>query len=732
MDTPFDTARLTRSMRETLPRMRVADTTGMEHLVNLFDAAWLWHGGASVLQYNADGMCFSQSRVQTLANGQRRPFKVITCVPLAETAGFYFEEGDHLSLREALANVESVVFRRRGYRRSTFLGNLRQLSAEFPQLHTVQLDGIYGQMTVDLSVSPIRVLQIRSCNEIHYVKLGPATAKATMEDCGSLELVVGTNDVHVTVYSCAELLSLVGIAHVSAAMCRKLVDIPSLNVETSMIGPGCNALRLWGLKPRTFMPLVEEQSLSSGDKAEILKRKESQLVAAFTERMRRELGTNIAMLNIRPTKSLCLLFDREHVVLCDEAVWETLYQERLRTIGAISTLTAQAEDESQLPVAAAGRFDLYIYDPEINLADDDDDPDGHIYIQPHGSNLQASRFGGDDMDMAELAASNIPLKELIEILCEPSVQGHTRLYSVRRHACDVTLIGDVPFTPELQAALGFFNARKSVLFIEKNNIITAVRLNYETFCSVQIEQCPALRLVRAGLFVQRLCVRDCPSVLLIQQPLVRTFITKAVQCGSLVGLFGIWKQIYVQDCPKLRLLQGPVSIKSGISVGPGCPSLPWPEVAMVLSQKAVFLPLLADRALSALYMQDKTLSGLSDADPNKAEFLRQVELFETSARVEDYYAPRSTIVYPQASGTYTCLSPGRAGTRPANVFVAGEYRTSRRIRTELSQIALPAVAVTLTVAKQSPSMTNSFLPRHIWHHIADFLTPSLFESHDDD
>lgn len=743
---PFDSTLLTRSIQLVIHDANVADITGIEHLINTNDANSLATSNTAMLQYNPAGPCLVRTRMQTLLKGQSREYRDIKCVQPADSPGFFHEEGEYTTLGAALNDVKCATFRRRPRNNCTFIGNLRQLSIDFPRLHTVTLHDVWGQVSVDLSVSPIRCIYIAYCNDIEYVKLGAATSRAVITGCDSIKLVVGSSDeVSVTTYNCMSLVSLVGISNVIAAECAALVDIPSLDLTTSMIGPRCNALRLWRLPPTVFLPpgrpsiatLMLQVPLPV-DKLEAEQRLEdieSRLQVDMARRIQENLGSaHPPEFRLRTTPSLCLLYKGEQAVLCRKEKWDKLYAEYIHNRIEMRELSDQAATAlAATPVALPpDRFDFYISDPNANEPDTDRDQgyDTAIFIRPHGSNVQGSRSAMYGMDEAELAATNISFKELKEILCEPSIPGQTRSFVIRRHECRVVLLGDIPFTREFHAALSLFSAQSAPLYIEKNNVITSLNMNYETFHSVTIRTCPALRHVQVGIFTSNLKIQECPSLLFIHQPLIRAHKASVVKCESLVGVFGNWGRLYVQDCPALQRLPYPVSRTSRISVGPGCPRVPWPDESVFLSNKAVFLPLLVDPVMSALYMQDTALSDVPDDNPNKAEFLRQVELFETSARDGSYSRideledqGRPITVYPQRGGTYTYLSP--PGRNSAVVYVAGDYTSTPRIRTELSRVALYSVASMMVTARQVRNVTNAALPFHIWHHIADFIVPFL-------
>lgn len=727
-------------MRDSLPGWNVPDIAGFDYLVNSYQASQddgtISYDPNSIVSLEAS---FALIRVHTI----------------------YLNSYGTTPLVSALQTVKRAVLSYNNVGGRPRLGNLRQLSIDFRMLQVIELVNIIGMPTLDLTVTSAIDVIVRGTNDLCYIHIGPTVRCVTVDDCRKVEQVVAPMgyEGEVTTFQCPELLSVVGVSALIAMECKQLCDVPSLNISRSTIGPGCNSLNFFWLAPTAYLfdtrtdlgatsssqfflrQLAEDVAtrLTNAQQYEYVQMRIDAIFTACTNLIRSRIEHDVRLPRIGNTAP-SVIVNGEHSVFCSREQWEKIctnqagIEKKAAALFAATSSESIAIDEAAAVAVDVFKFDLYVYDTEVG-SDWPYDESKCIIIVPHGSSLTPRRLSRyADMEFYVLAASGISERELVELLCEPVMKGNL-LYSVRRQMCDIAVVGDIPWTRELQFGLGYFEANETTLYLEQNAIITSLLLDYEHFNSVEIRECPSLRCMRVGLFNMQINISRCDSLQVIYSPVsttVKGYIS-AYNCPKLAGIFGRRECMFAYNCPLLQFLPCPVAPNSKISIGPGCPLVPFPDEVVQDDHYSVeTLPLLADTELSATYMQDKDLF-LKEAlagNAVKAEFVRQANLFEQSRnRFDDsrhndsHYGFPTRIVYPQPVGAFTWL----ATTTQVKVYHPVCFVGSRTDLTKALKSNLhPALFTTIASAKRNKQMMpRPFLPAEMWDIIAGFMIPTV-------
>ena len=729
-------------MRESLPGWNVPDIAGFDYVVNTYEA--IMDDGEFSYDPN------SNVAVATNHDWIR-----------AHHIGLGYRGQPTSPLSTALQNVKRVAlfYDRRG-RDPSRIGNLRQLTMDFQMLQTIHLIGISGMNTLDLAATSAIDVLVRDTPDIVYIRIGPNMKFFTVDTCEFLEQVVAPMgyEGEVTVFECHRLDSIVGVAALIVANCEDLCDVPSLDVRRSTIGPGCDSLNFFWLEPTTHfpvvksrMPLTEAQEalqqmtdvvvLTTTDPVEYeyLQQKMQHIFTVCEELIRnRTERTYLTRLSKTRNKALSVIVNGELSVFCSKEEWEKICTTQAGIEQRATELLAKTYTEPLVNPEA--RFDLYVHDTEVNEAWPED-VDKNIIIVPAGSTLHTRRTAHSFVDEPQtvLAAGGISGRELVELLCEPMIRGNL-LYSVRRRSCNIVLIGDIPWTRELQYGLGFFEANNTHLFIECNALVTALSFDYELFEYIEIRECPSLRSIRLGLFNHHVKVARCDSLAVIYSPL-HSHLKGSIRvnnCSSLTGIFVQCERTFASNCPKLQFLPCEMVPGSGVSLGPGCPLIPFPHKVVRDQRYSVELvPLLADAELSAAYMQNKELfrQQALAGDAVKAEFVRQVALFERS-RNREYHSETTDaiygfphrVVYPQPTGAFTWLATIDIGSGPngqhVNTFNPVCFVGNEKELTKALTVHVHSMLFASMVSARK-KMRRPRLPREMWEAIADFLIPNV-------
>jgi hypothetical protein len=547
-------------------------------------------------------------------------------------------------LRDAMPQVLASFEGRVAFFGGIILGNIHSFYQGLTDVTVAYNDTVH---LVDFAGNTtITRLHLRGLAALFLVRINAAVSLLVIDDCNQLTQIVAPGQYagEVVLYECRRLRSLVNIGNFKVANCDSLFDVTSFDDSLCKVGPGCTCFPIQVIQSE---PQFLTWELSQG--AEKLLRVSSAVsngFKAFYDFMRSRLCRRIPIPKIDETcaaSSFVFLGEPSFflLILKDRPEWEKACQlvDENQLVGTKCMTIVHDETRGSLTAAEpAARFRIYT-------------SNSTVAVQSVGL-VNGQQLTTDIIATLRLGRNNLRFEDVVDFL------DTTELPTIY---CDdsplLILSGDIPFTPELQRTimrLAKLTARGCIsIWITDNSLIQTFQLEYEHVENVVITACPALLYVRTGCFLAQLNVNYCENLVCIETHRSQRVGIEARNCPRLQCVAGGISTSRFFNCENLHSLSQRVGHRHGISVFPGCPRLPVPDVTL--------FPVQPGQAAPAFYvyhlplLADGNLAALDDNDERKREFNHQRQTFEllSLGLLTQWTAEISRqVAYPQALGTY--------------------------------------------------------------------------------